>query len=329
LIAKYAYNDVEYAMLKDTAKVILSAGFGGDGRSSFTKGVKKYPDGGNGGKGGDLYVVGTTDYQDLKHIDESSIIKAQDGEKGGLNRSTGENGRDFTLKLPVLTEIYDPNGKLMHIIKEYNKPYLMLKGGQGGLGNYHFRKGFEGRFDHFTKGKKPQRFNATLIFKLIADIIFIGLPNAGKSSMLNALTNANAKVGAYPFTTINPHLGRMGKITLMDLPGLIEGTYEGKGLGTKFLKHTEYAKLVSHFISLDSDDLLADYKLIRNELKNIDKNLESKPEVIILTKADNFTQEEIDKKAQEIKSLGIKYIVTSSIDDEKILELKRFFEKNL
>lgn len=316
-------------MIKDISHVRIEAGKGGDGRSGFSKGVKKFPNGGNGGKGGDVYVVGSTDYQDLNHIDESKVIKAQDGDIGGYNNSTGEDGRDITIKLPVLTEIFDPNGKLYHIVDKLDEPYLLLRGGDGGLGNYHFRKGFEGRFDHATKGKKGKRFNATLKFKLIADIVFIGFPNAGKSSMLNALTNTNVKVGAYPFTTLNPHLGRLGGVTLMDLPGLIEGTSEGRGLGTHFIQHTNYSKLVAHFISLESDDLLRDYKLIRKELENIDKDLFEKKEVILLTKSDDFTKDDIDLKLNQLKGIKVPKLVCSSIDDKSIVEVGKFFRENL
>lgn len=316
-------------MIKDTVSIRICAGNGGDGRSSMNKGVRKRPNGGNGGWGGNIYVIGSTDYQDLNHIDEDQEIHAENGQKGGFNRSTGADGRNLTIKLPVVTEIYDPNGKLMHVVKTLNEPYLLLKGGEGGLGNAHFKQGVDGSYEFATKGKKGERFNATLKFKLVADIVFIGLPNAGKSSMLNALTNANVKVGAYPFTTLNPHLGRMGTTTLMDLPGLIEGTHEGKGLGPAFAQHTNYSKLVAHFISLESDDLFRDYNIIREELKNIDENLFNKKEVILLTKSDDFTKEQIEEKLQSLASVDVPKIVCSSIDDESLKELKRFFEKEL
>lgn len=316
-------------MIKDTVEIRISAGKGGDGRASFSKGTKSFPNGGNGGKGGDVYVIGTTDYQDLNHLESQDILKAEDGERGGINRSTGQNGEDITIKLPIVTEIYDQNNKLIYVVKKLDEPYLLLKGGEGGFGNLHFKRGVDGKFDVFTKGKKGQRFNSILKFKLVADIIFIGLPNAGKSSMLNALTNANVKVGAYPFTTLNPHLGRMGKVTLMDLPGLIEGTSEGKGLGSGFLQHTNYSRLVAHFISLESDDLLRDYQTIREELKSIDKELFDKKEIIVLTKSDEFTQEQIEEKLNSLQSINIPKIVCSSIDDEKITNVRKFFTENL
>lgn len=312
-------------MIKDTVHVRLEAGKGGDGSAKFSPGVKKFPVGGMGGNGGDVYVVGTTDIQDLRPIDEGKIFKAEDGEVGGPSKQTGADGKDITIKLPLITEIYDQLGNLKAVIDKLDQPILLLKGGEGGLGNYYFRKGFEGRFDHFTKGKKGQRYNATLKFMLSADIIFIGFPNAGKSSMLNALTNANVKVGNYPFTTLSPHLGRLNRLTLMDLPGLIEGTFEGKGLGTAFVQHTRYAKVIAHFISLESDDLLRDYQIMRKELENIDKELINKKEIILLTKSDMFSLEEVQEKMKSLKSIESEKMVVSAIDDEALKKVSEKF----
>jgi GTP-binding protein len=314
-------------MIKDTIEVRISAGDGGNGGVKFSKGVKKFPTGGDGGRGGDIYVVGSTDLQDLRSFDDKEMLMAESGVPGGINQQNGADGNDMTIKVPVVTEIYDPNGKLMHVVKKLNQPYLLLRGGEGGLGNYFFRRGFEGRFDHSTKGKKGERFNATLKFKLVADIVFIGFPNAGKSSLLNALTRANVKVGSYAFTTINPHLGRMNDITLMDLPGLIEGTSEGKGLGPGFLQHTHYSKVVAHFLSLESDDLLRDYNTMREELKNLDPKLLEKKEILLLTKSDEFTPEEIAKKAESLKSIDLPKVICSSIDDNTLKEVARVFEE--
>ncbi len=329
MIKKFNFGSIILNMIKDIVRVRIEAGDGGNGGVHFSKGVKKYPTGGNGGDGGDVFVIGSTEIQDLRSFDEGKILAAESGESGGPNRKQGADGKDIVIKLPVLTEVYDQNEKLMCIVDRLDKKILIRRAGEGGIGNWHFRAGVDGKFDHFTKGKKGEKFNVILKFKLIADIVFIGFPNAGKSSMLNSLTNANVKVGSYAFTTLNPHLGRMREVTLMDLPGLIEGTSEGKGLGTKFLQHTHYSKLVAHFISLESNDLVKDYKIMRTELKNIDEKLFNKKEILVLTKSDEFTSEEIEEKLKQIKSLDLPYVLCSTIDDNSLKELELLFRKSI
>jgi GTPase len=316
-------------MIKDEIKVKFIAGNGGDGGVKFGQGTPKRPMGGIGGDGGNVYVEGTTDLFDYGYINEEFNFKAENGDSGGVNAQRGRNGNDLIIRVPLVTDIYDEDGNLIVSIKERGQKVLLLKGGQGGLGNHYYRKGVNGRYDYFKPGKEGESLKALMKLKLVSDIVFIGFPNAGKSSMINALTRANVKVGNYPFTTLSPHLGRMNGITLLDLPGLIEGTHMGKGLGTGFIKHTEYARLVAHFISLESENLLKDYLTMRNELKFISEDLYNKPEIIVLTKADLFEPEEIEEKIKSLKDLASSKVVVSAWQPELLLKLQEEFRSKL
>jgi GTP-binding protein len=214
---------------------------------------------------------------------------------------------------------------LMQVTRDAEK-VLLLRGGRGGLGNQYFRKGQVATLREFTSGKKGEEFNGFFELQLQTDVVFIGLPNAGKSSMLNALSNASVKVGSYPFTTLTPHLAKAGRLTLLDLPGLIEGTTEGKGLGTRFMKHAKSARLVAHFLSLESDDLQRDYDVIRKELELIDPALIAIPELIILTKKDLLADAEIKKRMKQLKTKS--RIETASVYDyDGLRELLEVFKE--
>lgn len=311
-------------MFKDLTTAKFKAGKGGDGRVSFvSRNARKLSDGGVGGPGGDFYVEGTTNLYDLSFIKRDEVFKAEDGQIGGTNNATGKNGSDFTLKLPVGTSIYNLNGDLVHRIEEPNIRVKLLTGGKGGKGNLSFKsQGLEALYEH-TDGDTGQELDVRLELELISDVIFIGLPNAGKSSILNEITNANAKVASYAFTTLIPQLGRLDNITLMDLPGLIEKTFEGKGLGTRFVKHTKSAKLVLHFISLENADLIEAYNTIRTELKNIDDRLYELPEIVVLTKTDTIDDiQQIKKAEDQFMKINKKVISVSIADDSSLEQLK-------
>lgn len=316
-------------MFKDIVTAKFSAGKGGDGRVALKSlGGKKRADGGMGGNGGDLYIEGTTNLYDYSFIKKDESFKAEDGEIGGVNNSTGRNGKDFIIKLPIATNIYDVNGNLICRIDKPGQRVLLLKGGRGGKGNIAFKSGGEFSLYEHTKGLKGGELDAKLELELPGEVIFIGLPNAGKSSILNEITNANAKVASYAFTTTIPQLGRMDEITLMDLPGLIEKTFEGKGLGTHFVRHTRAAKLVLHFISLENSDIMESYNVIRTELKNIDNRLYELPEIIVLTKTDilsDLTQLNSIKKLFRNK----KVIAVSIADDSSLEELKKLIKESI
>jgi GTPase len=314
-------------MLKDEVTIIIAAGKGGDGTVKFS-GTKKYPTGGNGGKGGDVYLEATTDYQDLGKYSWEEKVKAEDGQPGGVNQQRGQDGNDIVIKVPLITEVYsEDSGNLVLKLDKPGERKLLFEGGEGGLGNYHFRSEGVGSLKKITKGKKGKDLRAKLVMKLQGDIVFIGYPNAGKSSMLNVLTRANVKVASYAFTTLAPHQGRVEGITLIDLPGLIEGTYEGKGLGDSFVKHTEYSKVVAHFLALNSEDILKDYQTMRKELENLSADLAAKPEIIVLTKSDEITPEELKEKLKQLSKIKVEKVVCSIIDDASIENLKEKFVK--
>lgn len=302
-------------MLIDKVRVDFFAGHGGPGAIDFSKEGK--PMGGDGGRGASLWLEGTTNLYDLTYFSSESKFQAEHGQPGGKNKRTGKDGQDLVIKVPLATHVYDIDGNLVVSITKDGQKELLLKGGIGGLGNFYFRRGQVDTLRKTTPGKPGQKLKAFLQLELRADIVFIGLPNAGKSSMLNHLSNAAVKVAPYPFTTLEPHLAIAGEYVLMDLPGLIEGTTKGKGLGTNFTRHTKSCKLIAHFVSLESEDPVHDYQLIRKELDEIDKELAAKPEIIILTKKDTKEDEFVEQTMQQMKRFG--EVTTVSIYDRDSL----------
>lgn len=312
-------------MFKDLTTAKFKAGKGGDGLVSFTsRNAKKLSDGGVGGPGGDFYVEGTTNLYDLNFIKRDEVFKAGDGQVGGTNNSTGKNGTDYILKVPLATNIYNFNNELVCRIDQPNQRVKLLEGGVGGKGNLSFKSGgLDALYDH-TDGEPGQELEVRIELELMGEVIFIGLPNAGKSSILNEITNANAKVAPYAFTTTIPQLGRLDDISLMDLPGLIEKTFEGKGLGTQFVRHTKFAKLVLHFVSLENPDLMEAYDTIKTEITNIDARLGELPEVVVLSKSDVIEDPKLLKKAENMfKKKGIRVIPVSIADDNSLEVLKK------
>jgi GTP-binding protein len=314
-------------MFRDTIRATFIAGKGGDGHVSF--GMDRKPSGGIGGDGGSIYLEGTANRYDLSYINTDQIFKAGNGDKGGKNNLTGRNGDDLIIPVPIATKVYDMEGNLKLTIDKLGEKKLFLKGGQGGLGNQFFRKSHGRDLYRFTNGKVGEEIYAKFQLELQADIIFIGLPNAGKSSILKEITNADAKVGAYPFTTLIPQLGRLDDMVLMDLPGLIEGTATGKGVGTKFLKHTRSSRIIAHFISLESPDLQDGYEEIREELKNLGENLYDKKEIIVLTKSDTVSPQKAEEAVKFFKKKKLPTILVSIYDDNSLEKLKDYFNSEL
>jgi GTP-binding protein len=289
-------------MLTDEVKIKIQAGKGGDGIVAFDK-IKMSlgPTGGRGGNGGSIYFEGVSDIFALNKYRHLKEHYAPDGKKGRGNRSDGPAGKDLTLTVPIGTVLRDINSGHNREITEVGQKILAAKGGIGGRGNFFFRSGSVTSPKKFELGRPGEMLELSIELRLIADVGLIGLPSAGKSSLLNELTAANAKVAEYHFTTLEPNLGVMDDIILADIPGLIEGASAGRGLGIKFLRHIQRTKVLLHCISLESDDLLHDYNIIRQELATYDPKLVQKKELVILTKNDLLDAKELKKKMSRLK----------------------------
>lgn len=315
-------------MLIDEVHIIIKGGDGGNGIVHFYNDAfrpKGGPDGGNGGHGGSVYFEGVSDISKLNQFRHAKVYAAQQGEAGDRNNCTGKGGDDLVIQVPVGTVALYDNGSSIEIT-EVGQKVLMAKGGSGGRGNYFFRSSTNQTPQQRELGFKCTPKKVFLQLKLIAQIGLIGLPNAGKTSLLNELTPANAKVANYAFTTLEPNLGvTKGGLIIADIPGLIEGAADGKGLGVKFLKHVERTSLLIHCVSAESPNPLKDYQTIRQELTNYSSVLAKKPEIIVLTKSDLLDQKEI-KSLQ--KKIGAD-VVTSIIDTDSIKKLNDLIAKKL
>lgn len=307
-------------MLKDEITIKVKSGNGGLGAYSL---LKTEVTGGDGGNGGDVYVEGSENIYDLRRFNNLKTYKAGSGFNGRHNRKQGKNGDDLILKLPLVTDIY-VDGVFYKSITEHGQRELILKGGKGALGNMSLKKLSKDGYieDIPNEAEKGRIAELKLILKLKSDVIFLGFPNAGKSSLLNELSNANVKIADYAFTTLEPQIGLMDGVILMDLPGLIEGTSEGKGLGTSFIKHTETAKLVLHTVSLEEPNALETYFNLREEIKKLSTELYTKEELVVLTKYDSISKDELEKIQKEFKKKKIETIAVSILDDNSITTLK-------
>lgn len=315
-------------MLTDDVKIKVSAGSGGKGAVAFNKNLMSLgPSGGSGGKGGDVYVEGITDLSALNQFKFKKIVSAQNGNDGRDQFKDGFSGKDLILKIPVGTVIHNLNYETQKEITKIGERILIAQGGKGGRGNFHFRSSTNTSPKQFQSGLPGEEFEIRLELKLIADVGFIGLPNVGKSSLLNELTNAKSKVANYPFTTLEPNLGVYYELVLADIPGLIEGSSTGKGLGIRFLRHIERTKILFHFISAESEKPEKDYKVIRKELGNYNKLLLKKPEYLFLSKSDEATSEEIKKKLTVLKKINKKAIALSIFDDKSLEKVKSILNK--
>jgi len=308
-------------MLIDEVKIKVKAGKGGRGAVVFSR-VKMTlgPTGGDGGRGGNVYFEGVSDLSALNQFRYKKELSAENGKNGKGGFSDGTDGKDLFLRVPVGTVIHNLSLKSDSEIISVGQRLLMAEGGKGGRGNFKFRSSTNTTPKEFEEGSLGQEYELRLELKMIADVGFVGLPNVGKSSLLNELTKAKSKVANYPFTTLNPNLGVYYGLVLADIPGLIEGASLGKGLGAKFLRHIERTRTLFHFISSESQDPLADYKTIRNELETYNKELLLKPEYVFLTKTDLLPEKDIKKKVVLLKKKG-KEVLAISIIDEKSLKL--------
>lgn len=310
-------------MLTDEVNITISAGKGGDGAVAFDKNKMSLgPTGGRGGDGGNVYFQGVSDLTALNKYKRKRDYYAEDGANGKSDRSTGHAGKDLILTVPIGSVLRNMEAGNNFDITEVGQTVLVAKGGLGGRGNFYFRSPSNTSPKECEKGKSGQEYSLFIELHLIADIGLIGLPNAGKSSLLNELTRAQSKVASYPFTTLEPNLGVLGKVIIADIPGLIEGASMGKGLGVKFLKHVERTGILFHCISLQSDDLLKDYYTVRRELEKHSNDLAQKDEIILLTKHDLAEKNKIQDKLIELQKVNPQIFVISIHDWKSLVELK-------
>lgn len=309
-------------MLIDHITLTVKAGKGGDGvvRWRREKGIPYGgPAGGDGGKGGDVYIRVVRDIQALSAYKHKTDWEAEAGESGQKRSMHGGNGKDLYLNVPLGSVIYNREYDKTYECMEEGQEILVLRGGKGGLGNEQFKSATNRTPEEFTKGELGEFATFDIELRLIADVGVIGLPNAGKSSLVNALTRAGAKVGDYPFTTLEPNLGAYYGYVLADIPGLIEGASEGKGLGHKFLRHITRTRELVHLVSAENDDVAGEYGVIRDELGKFDPELLKREEIVVLSKIDTVSEEEKKEKLEALKKASGKKVMELSLyEDEKV-----------
>jgi len=318
-------------MFVDTAKVSISAGKGGDGAVSFRREIyvaKGGPDGGDGGKGGDIIFEASSGLNTLIDFRFKPILKATAGQNGSDNDKHGSNGKSYYAKVPVGT-IVRKNGEIIADFTENGQSIIIAKGGDGGFGNAHFKSSVRQTPRMAEKGEPGEEFEAELELRLLADVGLIGFPNAGKSTFLSVVSNARPEIADYAFTTLSPNLGVAdiddGSLLIADIPGLIEGASEGKGLGTAFLRHVDRTAVLLHLIDAYTEDPATAYKTIRNELVKYNIDLTDRPEVIALTKTEGLDDEMIQMQIDAIKTVAGKTPVfaMSSVAHKGLTEILR------
>ena len=309
----------------DQVKIYIKAGNGGDGSPSFRR--EKFieyggPDGGDGGNGGSVILKSERNLNTLIDYRYQQHHKAKRGDNGAGQKRTGKSGENLILKVPLGTQVFEEDNKtLIYDFVKVGEEFIVAAGGKGGLGNTRFKSSTNRAPRKFTKGTKGEEFVIWLQLKTIADIGIIGLPNAGKSSLLASITNANPKIANYQFTTLNPNLGVARydnkEITVADIPGLVEGAHKGTGLGIQFLKHIERCKSLLHMIDITNEDLKKSYKQVKNELKSYSTKLSKKKELIILNKTDLIEKKKIKEIIKDFSKITKSEVLTLSILEKK------------
>jgi len=317
-------------LFTDEVRLKVVAGHGGDGVVAFNK-IKMSlgPTGGKGGNGGSVYFEGVSNLSALNKYKHKKEYFAENGQNGKKDNSEGRRGKDLILTVPIGSVLHDLQNKTEVEIIEVGKRILIASGGLGGRGNFFFRGPENTSPQERELGKSGEERDFLVELRFIADIGLIGLPSAGKSSLLNELTAAKAKVGNYNFTTLEPNLGVMGDVILADIPGLIEGASDGRGLGMKFLRHIQRTKILLHCVSLESINLEEDYRVIRAELKKYSKDLIKKKEIILLTKTDLVDEKNIEKLIVEMQKINPEVMCVSIHDHEKLEKLKKYLLASL
>ena len=315
----------------DQVKIFVKAGDGGSGSASMRR--EKFiefggPNGGNGGKGASIILKAERNLNTLIDYRYTQHFKAEKGQNGMSKNKTGRSGKDLYLKVPIGTQILEEDNKtLLFDFKNGKEEFVVANGGRGGLGNTNFKSSTNRAPRKFTKGTLGEEFWIWLQLKTIADIGIVGLPNAGKSSLLAAITNANPKIANYKFTTLNPNLGVAiyddREITIADIPGLIEGAHTGVGLGIKFLKHIERCKTLLHLIDITEKNIENLYKQVRNELGKYSKDLLKKDELIVFNKIDLIDTNKLKKKKDKfLKKTKNEVLTISTFDKPSVIKFK-------
>jgi GTPase len=315
----------------DQVKIYVKAGNGGHGSPSFRR--EKFieyggPDGGDGGRGGSILLRSERNLNTLIDFRFQQHHKGERGENGSGQNRTGRGGEDLFLKVPIGTQVFEEDNKtLIFDFKKAGEEFVIAKGGKGGLGNTRFKSSTNRAPKKFTKGTIGEEYVIWLQLKTIADVGIVGLPNAGKSSLLASITNATPKIANYKFTTLNPNLGVATyddkEITLADIPGLVEGAHEGVGLGIQFLKHIERCKTLMHLIDITDENIENTYQQVKNELGSYSKEILEKKEIIVLNKTDLLDKEEIEEIVKNFsKDKNSEVVTLSTLDKESISKIK-------
>lgn len=321
----------------DYVKIYCRSGKGGRGSSHFRR--EKYipkggPDGGDGGRGGHIYLRGNRNYWTLLHLKFERHIMATNGESGSAKRSSGKDGQDRVIEVPCGTVVYDAEtGEYICDVTEDGQQVMLLKGGRGGLGNVNFKSATNQAPRYSQPGEPAQERTVILQLKLLADVGLVGFPNAGKSTLLSVVSAAKPKIANYPFTTLEPNLGIVSyrdnrSFVMADIPGIIEGASEGKGLGLRFLRHIERNSLLLFMVPADTDDIRKEYEILSNELAQYNPDLLDKPRVLAITKSDLLDEELIEALSEDLPE-GIPHIFISAVAQLGITELKDLLWKGL